>query len=42
MKRRKLLLARFWFEREMPALTFLVQRIRAEDPVVLELMDDEV
>lgn len=42
MQRCKLALARFWFERELPKLSALVQRIEAADPVVLELADDEV
>jgi alkylation response protein AidB-like acyl-CoA dehydrogenase len=42
MHRRKMVLARFWFERELPKLAFLAQRIGVDHPSMLELEDHEV
>jgi hypothetical protein len=42
LRKRKLALARFWMEREMPLICALRQRIQADDPAVLALADDEV
>ncbi|MCC2674315.1 MAG: dmdC [Ramlibacter sp.] len=39
LKGRKLVLARYWMERELPELACLLQRVEAERPVVLELVN---
>jgi alkylation response protein AidB-like acyl-CoA dehydrogenase len=41
-KHRKLTLAKFWFEREMPKILTLQHRIAVERPAVLDLLDQEV
>ena len=42
MKRRKLALAAFWMEREMPRLATLLKRVSVNDPATLILLDAEI